>query len=142
MFVSEILKSKGSRVISALKTETLTSVIATLATHKIGAVPVLNESGTIEGILSERDIIRALATNPQALSDPIARHMTKNVVTCAPDYPVSDVMSVMTKRRFRHIPVVKDHKLIGLVSIGDIVKAHIDEIEQEKGQIMSYIASA
>ena len=142
MFVSEILKSKGSRVISALKTETLTSVIATLATHKIGAVPVLNESGTIEGILSERDIIRALATNPQALSDPIARHMTKNVVTCAPDYPVSDVMSVMTKRRFRHIPVVKDHKLIGLVSIGDIVKAHIDEIEEEKGQIMSYIASA
>jgi CBS domain-containing protein len=142
MLVRDILKNKGSDIITISVDDRLVEAVALLAKRRIGALPVLSSSGTIKGILSERDIVRALANNPQSLSDRVASHMTENVITCSPDFSVSDVMSIMTKGRFRHLPIVDGQELIGIISIGDVVKAHIDEIVEDNKHMMSYIASA
>ena len=142
MLVRDILKTKGSDTITISVDHHLADAGALLAKRRIGALPVLSSSGAIKGILSERDIVRALANNPQALADRIAQHMTEHVITCSPDFSVSDVMSIMTKGRFRHLPIVDGQRLVGIISIGDIVKAHIDEIIEDNKHMMSYIASA
>ena len=142
MLVRDILKNKGSDTMTISTDHLLAEAVTVLAKNRIGALPVLSSEGTIRGILSERDVVRALADNPQALSDRIAHHMTENVVTCSSDFSVSDVMSIMTKGRFRHLPIVDARKLIGIISIGDVVKAHIDEIVEDNNHMISYIASA
>ena len=142
MLVRDILKTKGSDTITISVDDHLADAVALLAKRRIGALPVLSSSGSIRGILSERDIVRAFANNPHALSDRIAQHMTENVITCTADFSVSDVMSIMTKGRFRHLPIVDGQRLIGIISIGDVVKAHIDEIVEDNKHMMSYIASA
>jgi len=142
MFVRDILKQKGNDIITIVIDDYLADAVALLAKWRIGALPVLSSLGELNGIISERDIIRALANNPQTLSDRIANHMTKNVITCTTDFPVTDVMSIMTKGRFRHLPVVDGQKLIGIISISDVVKAHIDKIVEDNKNMRSYIGSA
>ena len=107
----------------------------------IGALIVMDSAGALAGIISERDIVRALVAGAHALEDRVRDHMTELVVTCTPDTSVSDVMDLMTRGRFRHVPVIDGGELVGLVSIGDIVKHRLAEIESEKSAIIAYIAA-
>ena len=142
MFVRDLLNKKSRDTATVGSADTLGHAAKILARHHIGALPVLSDAGSLEGILSERDIVRALAQNELALADSVARYMTKDVITCTPDFPVADVMAIMTKGRFRHLPVLEHTRLIGIISIGDVVKAHIDEMTEANHHMMSYIASA
>ena len=119
---------------------TVTELITALTDHNIGALPVV-DGGHLVGIVSERDVVRRLHANgPSALSATVADLMTTGVVTCAPDDDAAGLAGIMTERRFRHLPVVVDGELVGIVSIGDLVKARIDMLEQEREQLQSYIA--
>ncbi len=142
MNVAGILKSKGSEIVTATANETLRDLAGTLAKRKIGAIVVTDASGGVAGIFSERDLVRAIAASGEsALNDLVREHMTKDVVTCARDDTVADLMSKMTEGRFRHLPVVEDGKLIGIISIGDVVKRRIQETELEVEAMRGYIAS-
>lgn len=143
MTVKAILEKKGRDVISAMPGATLSEVIAMLARHRIGALVICDEAHTILGILSERDVVRMLAAQGQkALDMPVSEAMTKKVQTCEEKHTVNQVMEIMTQNRFRHMPVERDGKLEGIVSIGDVVKARIEQVEREADEIRNYIASA
>lgn len=143
MTVKAILEKKGRDVISAMPGATLSEVIAMLARHRIGALVICDEAHTILGILSERDVVRMLAAQGQkALDMPVSEAMTKKVQTCEEKHTVNQVMEIMTQNRFRHMPVERDGKLEGIVSIGDVVKARIEQVEREAEEIRNYIASA
>jgi CBS domain-containing protein len=115
-------------------------LIAVLAEHRIGAVVVSREGSTVDGIVSERDIVRALAARGAAvLAEPVSAIHTVDVHTVAPDAELADVERVMTERRFRHVPVLVDGVLHGIVSIGDVVKKRIDELEDERSTLAGYI---
>ncbi|HRX40797.1 MAG: CBS domain-containing protein [Parvularculaceae bacterium] len=142
MKVELILRTKGSDVFSVMETETVAEAVELLTSKNIGAVIVRNEAGGIAGILSERDIVRRLkAEGAGALSARVGVCMTRNPHTCTPDHTIDDLMSMMTERRIRHIPVVAGGRLIGLVSIGDVVKRKIEMSEQEAAALKEYIAS-
>lgn len=142
MNVAGILKVKGSDIITARADHTLLETAQTLAAHRIGALVVTEGDGRVGGIISERDIIRAIAENGvQALQSPVKSFMTANVVTCVPEDTVADLMNEMTQGRFRHLPVVEDGRLTGIVSIGDVVKQRIAETELEVEAMRGYIAS-
>jgi CBS domain-containing protein len=143
MTVALILGGKGREVVTTQPHRTLSEVAAVLAEKGIGAIVVSDASRAVLGILSERDIVRAIARGgAAALGEPVSRHMTAKVTTATEDMSVNDVMELMTHGRFRHVPVVTDGKLIGLVSIGDVVKHHINEIETEHRALREYIATA
>lgn len=143
MTVSAILAGKGRTIISVPESRTLTQVCAVLAERRIGAVVVLDPAGRLAGILSERDVVRALATDgPAALERPATAYMTRAVQTCTPQEPVSAVMSRMTMGRFRHLPVLEDGVLVAVISIGDVVKHRIAQAEQEAADMRSYIHTA
>ncbi|MEN0000057.1 MAG: CBS domain-containing protein [Pseudomonadota bacterium] len=143
MSVSAILKEKGSSVFTLASTLSIMDAVAMLGEHKVGALIVSDNGETIDGILSERDIVRGVAHFGSAcLQKSVADLMTRNVITCTEEATVSDLMELMTKGRFRHLPVVRGDKLVGVVSIGDIVKRRIAEIEREAEEIRSYIATA
>ncbi|TYC56402.1 CBS domain-containing protein [Rhodobacterales bacterium] len=143
MTVAAILSEKGHDTITAGKDALLSEVCQTLATHKIGAVVVCKGDKIIEGIISERDIVRVVGTQgPSALDLPVTKVMTKEVITCSSESSVDEVMAQMTKGRFRHVPVVKDNKLVGVISIGDVVKFKIAQVEHEAEQMRSYITMA
>ena len=142
MFVSDILAQKGNRVIAVTPDETLTSAIATLSARRIGAVLVLDAAKSVIGVLSERDILHALARRAaDALTLRVSDVMTSPVITCDPDDTVEHVMEVMTNNRFRHLPVVHRGSLLGVVSIGDVVKCRIDETRQEAEVLRQYITT-
>ena len=142
MTVSRIINEKGRDVATVSPGASLAAVAATLAEKKIGAVLIM-EGAAIGGIISERDIVRAVASRgSEALSTPAKEWMTAKVVTCAPDDTINDVMQKMTSGRFRHLPVVENGKLAGIVSIGDVVKRRIEDVEREAAQIREYIATA
>jgi CBS domain-containing protein len=142
MNVAGILKVKGSDIVTARADHTLLETAQTLAAHRIGALVVTEGDGRVSGIISERDIIRAIAENgAQALKSPVKSFMTANVVTCVPEDTVADLMNEMTQGRFRHLPVVEDGRLTGIVSIGDVVKQRIAETELEVEAMRGYIAS-
>jgi CBS domain-containing protein len=142
MFVSDILAQKGNRVIAVTPDETLTSAIATLSARRIGAVLVLDAAKSVIGVLSERDILHALARRAaDALTLRVSDVMTSPVITCDPDDTVEHVMEVMTNNRFRHLPVVRRGSLLGVVSIGDVVKCRIDETRQEAEVLRQYITT-
>jgi CBS domain-containing protein len=121
---------------------TVTELLGELAAHNVGALPVVKDDNII-GIVSERDVVRRLHAGGAALLQAkVSDIMTTEVTTCGPGDDVSDLAAVMTSRRFRHLPVVVDGRLAGIVSIGDLVKARIDLLESERAQLQSYIAGS
>jgi CBS domain-containing protein len=142
MLVSQILKTKGDLVFTAAPAETIAAVAALLHARRVGALVVL-EAEQVVGIVSERDVVRALAADgPGALSTPVSRYMTKDVLFAEPGETVDSLLSRMTDRRIRHLPVCKADRLVGLVSIGDLVKAKISEVEAEADGLKAYIAAS
>ena len=143
MNVEQLLSGKGHDVISVQPHRTLAEAIRTLSERRIGAVVVMGADGALVGILSERDIIRALGElGPSALESAVSRSMTSKVVTCRPQTSVDELMEIMTTGRFRHVPVVENGRVTGLVSIGDVVKHRVAAIEAESKAMRDYIAMA
>lgn len=143
MNVEQLLSGKGHDVISVQPHRTLSEAIRTLSEKRIGAVVVMGADGALVGILSERDIIRALGElGPGALESAVSRSMTSKVVTCRPQTSVDELMEIMTTGRFRHVPVVENGRVTGLVSIGDVVKHRVAAIEAESQAMRDYIAMA
>jgi CBS domain-containing protein len=142
MQVSVLLQTKGSEVVTVAPDRPVREVLAVLAEHGIGAVVVAAGERSIAGIVSERDVVRALARVEDGALDLAASDlMATDVVTCEPDTTVDHLMAVMTERRVRHVPVVVDGELVGLVSIGDVVKHHIATLEHETKAMQDYIAN-
>ncbi|WP_163272631.1 CBS domain-containing protein [Chelativorans alearense] len=143
MTVKAILDSKGRDVVTIAADKTLGEAAALLADRGIGAIVVKSGDDRISGILSERDIVRVIAgEGPGALKKPVSAVMTARVKVCREDHTVTEVMQIMTEGRFRHLPVEKDGRLAGIVSIGDVVKRRIQEVEREAEEIRTYIATA
>ena len=143
MTVSVILAHKGRDVVTIDPAETLAQAIKTLAEKRIGAALVLGADRRIAGILSERDIVRVVAKEgAAALGIAVRSAMTPKVKICNENHTVNEVMEIMTRGRFRHLPVEKDGMLDGIVSIGDVVKRRIEDVEREADEIRAYIATA
>jgi CBS domain-containing protein len=143
MNVEQLLSGKGHDVISLQPHRTLSEAIRTLSEKRIGAVIVMGADGALVGILSERDIIRALGeSGAGALESAVSRSMTSQVVTCRPQTSVDELMEIMTTGRFRHVPVVENGRVTGIVSIGDVVKHRVAAIEAESQAMRDYIAMA
>jgi len=143
MNVDAILKVKGDAVVTIRPTASLSEAVALLCQKRIGALVVSADGTEPQGILSERDIVHGLGRDGAALLERrVDDLMTKTVVTCGPQDRVADLMALMTERRIRHIPVLRNGKLAGLVSIGDIVKNRLDEIEHETTELKAYVAGA
>ena len=142
MTVAAILQGKPERLIGLPDSKSLADAASLLTQERIGALVVRNAAGEMIGILSERDIVRAIARDGAGvLGQPVSTIMTRDVICCSPQDSVADVMGMMTARRFRHLPVKSNGKLIGMVSIGDVVKARVEEAEGEAAQLREYIAS-
>ena len=143
MTVARILEQKGREVQTVQPHHSLKDVIARLADKRLGALVVSDATRAPLGIISERDIVRVLAEHgASALDDPVSRHMTRNVQTVREDATIDEVMSMMTNGRFRHMPVVEDGKLIGIISIGDVVRRHVEALHHEREALREYIATA
>jgi CBS domain-containing protein len=142
MFVSDILSQKGGLVFTVTPGTTVSQVAKQLSTRRIGSVLVMDGRDSLAGIVSERDIVRAIAAHgDSALEFEASRVMTRDVVTCDPDESIDQVMETMTRGRFRHLPVMRHGELLGLVSIGDVVKARLEEAEHETEALKAYIAA-
>jgi CBS domain-containing protein len=142
MTVAAILKEKGAKVVTANPGVALGDICTVLADKGIGAVVVTDKEGSVKGILSERDIVRAIAREgAAALTKPVSSAMTRDVMSCAEDDTNVSLMTKMTEGKFRHLPVVRDGKLVGIVSIGDVVKRRIEEAEFEARAMRDYIAT-
>lgn len=141
MTVAAILNDKGRNVYTESSGKTLREICALLGQHGIGAVLIAKNGDKLEGIISERDIVRAIAKDGDAaLDQPVGKYMTTEVVTAKEEDTINEIMGVMTSGRFRHVPVVTDDKLVGLISIGDVVKYRIAQIEREADEMRHYIA--
>lgn len=142
MTVKSILETKGREIISVKPDALLADAVKLLSSRKIGAVLVMN-GPTLDGILSERDIVRVLGDRGAAvLDEPVRNVMTRKVVSCQPADTVGVIMEKMTKGKFRHLPVIEDNKIVGLISIGDVVKRRVSEFEHEQEAMRDYIATA
>ena len=142
MTVRSILEEKGRDVVTLGPSETIENAIRTLAERRIGALVVTTGDNRIAGILSERDVVRIIAAEgADALKKPLSSAMTARVRTCAENHTVHEVMETMTEGRFRHLPVEVDGYLVGIISIGDVVKRRIREVEREAEDIRAYIAT-
>lgn len=140
MRIADILRSKGSAVATVTETTTVTGLLAELTTHNIGAMVVIGGDGGIVGMVSERDVVRQLhERGADLLRRPVSEIMTGLVVTCAPDELVDDLSAVMTNNRVRHVPVVVDGRLAGIVSIGDVVKLRMEQLQAEQEHLQAYI---
>lgn len=143
MNVETILRNKGSAVATVSPRTTIRDAAALLRRERIGALVVSGDHARVDGILSERDIVHGLADRGTALLDvTVDELMTRRVFTCTPLDSVGDLMAMMTERRIRHIPVLRDGMLAGIVSIGDVVKHRLDEMEYETSSLRSFIAGA
>lgn len=142
MTVAVMLAGKGSDVITVQAEDRTIDVCRVLEAHGIGAVVVTDAKGKLAGIVSERDLVRALAREGAGVLDrPVSGYMTKKVTTCSPDSTLADVMALMTEGKFRHLPVVENDRLVGIISIGDAVKQRIAEAEAEAEAMREYIAT-
>ena len=142
MFVSDILAQKGGLVFTVTPGTSVAQLSQQLSTRRIGSVLVLDGEGTVAGIVSERDLVRAMASHGAKAMELEARQvMTREVVTCDPDDSIDQVMQTMTSGRFRHLPVVRHGELLGLVSIGDVVKARLEETKHETEALKAYIVA-
>ncbi len=143
MNVKAILAAKGGDIVCIEPTADLAAAVKLLTTHRIGAVVIRGAGGRLGGILSERDIVSAISEHgAAALTLPVSQVMTRNVATCGEDDSIASIMERMTEGKFRHMPVVAKGELIGLVSIGDVVKQRVGEIEQESEAMRDYIRTA
>ena len=143
MTVARILAGKGRSVVTVQPQRSLAEAAQLLAERHIGALVVADAEQAVVGIISERDIVRAVARHGGgALENPVSRHMTAKVVTCTPDADLEELMETMTEGRFRHLPVMSDGRLAGLVSIGDVVKHRIAAVEAEHQAMREYITTA
>ncbi len=140
MTVATILKEKGGEVVTAPQDASLADIAGVLDQRRIGAVVITGPAGTIEGIVSERDIVSAVArSGPEVLGRPASEVMTRHVHTCDPADSIYEIMNVMTEHRIRHVPVVVEGRLEGIISIGDVVKQRIAEVEFEADEMKRYI---
>ncbi|HET6652763.1 MAG TPA: CBS domain-containing protein [Nocardioides sp.] len=143
MRINEVLAGKPSRdVITITPDATVRDLIGLLAEHNVGALVVSSDGSSIDGIVSERDVVRRLHEDEKVLNLTVGTIMTADVQTCTGDQHVNELMQVMTARRFRHLPVVADGKLVGIVSIGDVVKHRMSELEFERDQLDHYVHGA
>lgn len=143
MRISDLLRNKGADVVTITPDSDVRQLLTLLREHKIGAVVVSHDGSAVDGIVSERDVVRALADEGASLlSEHVHAIMTVQVHTVTPDAKVDDLMLLMTEHRIRHVPVVTDDALTGLVSIGDVVKSRILELESEKAALNDYIGTA
>ena len=141
MRIQDVLRSKGDRVYTISPEATVNELLATLAQHNVGALVVSADGSTVAGIVSERDVVRRLHDNGvEVLDGAVSAIMTSTVTTCSEQDSVEDLMRLMTDRRIRHVPVLRDGELVGVISIGDVVKNRIGELEHERSNLIGYIA--
>jgi CBS domain-containing protein len=141
--ISQLLRHKGREVATIDGAESVRAALALLAEKGIGALVVSSDGRRVDGIVSERDVARGLDSRGAGLlADPVSSLMTAQVHTCPPTASVHDLAQTMTDHRVRHVPVVEDGALVGIVSIGDVVKARLDELEEERKQLVDYIQTA
>ena len=141
MSVAHILQRKGRDIFTAKPADTVKTVAEMLSGKRIGAVVISADGAKIDGIVSERDIVHALAKQgASALTSPVSSIMTKNVQTCSEEDSETELMALMTQNRIRHLPVVAKGKLVGMVSIGDVVKLRVEQIERDAADMKAYIA--
>jgi CBS domain-containing protein len=140
MRIREIVAAKPDQAVVTISPRaTVTDLLALLAENNVGALVVSNDGTSVDGIVSERDVVRRLHENPDVLSAEVGSIMTADVHTCGSDSDLDDMMSVMTERRIRHVPVVDDGTLVGIVSIGDVVKHKISRLQFERDQLDNYV---
>jgi CBS domain-containing protein len=140
MKISDVVRHKGDKVVTARPDDTVEQLLALLAEHRIGAVVVSEDGSTVSGIVSERDVVRGLHSSGAAiLTAKVSDIMTSDVQTCEPDLHIEQLARTMTDHRIRHVPVVVDGRLRAIVSIGDVVKSRIDELQLERDQLVGYI---
>ncbi|MEX0809966.1 MAG: CBS domain-containing protein [Dongiaceae bacterium] len=140
MNVHSMLSQKGDKVVTARPDTTVIAASRMLKLERIGSVVVSSDGVRVQGILSERDIVRGLVERgPDLLEMPVSEIMTRTVTTCAPDDDIQDVMSKMTRGRIRHLPVVENGRLRGIISIGDVVKNRLEDLETETSVLRDYI---
>jgi CBS domain-containing protein len=142
MKVSNLLATKGHEVATISQERTVSDALTMLKEHRIGALVVTGAASPLVGIFSERDAVRALATSgADALAFTVTELMSSEVTTCTEETSVTELMGMMTERRIRHVPVVGDGRLVGMVSIGDVVKARFDELEHDKKELLDYVSA-
>lgn len=140
MRISDVLQSKSLRDVVTIRPDAnVRELLATLSENNIGAVVVSEDGSTLDGIVSERDIVRTLHNDGTVINNVVASIMTTEVRTCSPEDELDVVMQVMTEGRFRHIPVTTDDQVVGIVSIGDMVKHKIDQLQFERDQLDNYV---
>jgi CBS domain-containing protein len=139
MRISDVIRGKGAKVVTITPETSVRQLLIVLAEHNIGAVVVSSDGATIQGIASERDIVRQLTSGTDVLDRTVSSIMTSEVHTCEPGDHVDEVMRLMTQQRVRHVPMLIEGRLAGLVSIGDVVKTRIGELEFEREQLADYI---
>ncbi len=140
MKISTILADKGSNVVTVTPNRSVKALLALLSQHNIGALVVSTDGNTIAGIVSERDIVRALAGGVSIMDEPVSSIMTSEVFVSPTDAKIDELMIVMTEQRIRHIPITTDSgELMGIVSMGDLVKARLSELETERAALVDYI---
>jgi CBS domain-containing protein len=140
MHIRQLLRRKGAEVATVDATTSVRTALALLAEHGVGALVVSQDGRRVDGIVSERDVVRALHERGAGLlADPVSSVMTAQVHSCVPDAGVEELARTMTEHRVRHVPVVDGGALVGIVSIGDVVKARLDELEDERAQLVDYI---
>jgi CBS domain-containing protein len=140
MNVAVILRQKGRAVTTASPTTTLLEVVNKLAAKRIGSIVIVGPKGKVAGIISERDIMRCLSTlGTDCLTRPVSESMTRNVISCREEDTLDELMARMTEHRFRHVPVITDGALVGIISIGDVVKHHVAEVTMEATAMREYI---
>jgi CBS domain-containing protein len=140
MKIREVIAGKAIQDVVTIRPDaTVRDLVALLAQHNIGAAVVSSDGTTVDGIVSERDVVRRLHADDAALGETVAQIMTSEVQTAEPSSSLDDVRALMTEGRFRHLPVCDGDRLVGVVSIGDVVKAYIDQVEFERDQLDSYV---
>lgn len=141
MQISGVLRHKGTEVLTIAPTESVRTLLERLREGGVGALVVSTDGRTVEGIVSERDVVRRLSTDGDGVLDTeVSQIMTADVHTCGPSATVDDLMAVMTEQRVRHVPVLEDGVLVGIVSIGDVVKQRMSELQSERDQLEAYIS--
>jgi CBS domain-containing protein len=143
MSVEHILSAKGREVVTIGPDVTIADAAECLSNRRIGAVVVVDGGGAVLGIISERDVVRAVAdSGAEALAAPVSSRMTAKVVTCGPTSSIDEIMGLMTDGKFRHVPVIEGGRLAGIISIGDVVKQRLSDVESEHRALRDYIATA